>query len=485
LLLLLPLTLAVLPLLGGACSTFGADPEHAGPTPDADASTSPDGTDPVKGAPDRGLTITVGEPKATAFVVQNGALDLPVKLTRRESTTGAVVVTVTNLPPDVTAEPLTIPTGKTEGTLTLKAKATSLQGAKVADVSALEEGPLGSGASTNLTTFVRGAPGAVDTTFGDKGVLRHIVGPTKNAVARSLVVMPDDRLMAVGDCPNVACVARASAGGLLDTSYGTAGTAAILAGIVGQAAADPAGGLLLSSNRGANQVGLARLTDTGQPDTTFGDGTVFPGVVSFAAILEGARTSLAVRSDGTAIVGYGYSHLSGITNVALAMFTSKGIPVTTFGTGGIFQGAQLLNFTAPAIGLRASGDIWTTWVGPDACPVGQQTGATGAGTAGFGGLAFICAPAGSPPDANWRTGSVVALPSGSLVAAFHKGTNVLVAKGVPDGSTDDPTWGNGFGGTTITEDAIPSLSVDSRGLVLVALLRPGGLRFARMTATGA
>jgi hypothetical protein len=158
--------------------------------------------------------------------------------------------------------------------------------------------------------------------------------------------------------------------------------------------------------------------------------------------------------------------------------------VATFGTDGVFQGAQLLNFTQPAIGLRANGDIWTAWVGPDACPVSQQTAATGSAAAGFGGLLFICANPGVPPDSNWSIGGAVALPNGSLVAAFRKGTSVVVAKGLPDGSATDPTWGNGFDGTTIAEDAIPSLAVDSHGLVLVTLLRPGGLRFVRMTATG-
>jgi len=117
----------------------------------------------------------------------------------------------------------------------------------LADVTALEQGPLGSGTTTKLPTYVRGAPGAIDTTFGDKGILRHIVGPTKNAVARDLVVMPDDRLMAVGDCTAASCIARASADGVLDTSYGTGGIAAMQLGIVGQAAADPKGGLRRST----------------------------------------------------------------------------------------------------------------------------------------------------------------------------------------------------------------------------------------------
>ncbi|HSO36521.1 MAG TPA: hypothetical protein VLT33_28545, partial [Labilithrix sp.] len=110
---LVPLAFAVLPLLGAACSTFGSDEPAPPPSSEGGASTDPDGGPSVPGTPDRGLQVVVGDPKAIAYVIQGASLALPVKLTRRDSSTGAVDITLTKLPPDLTADPLTIPAGAT------------------------------------------------------------------------------------------------------------------------------------------------------------------------------------------------------------------------------------------------------------------------------------------------------------------------------------------------------------------------------------
>ncbi len=337
-LLLLPLTLAVLPLLGGACSTFGADPEHAGPTPDADASTSPDGTDPVKGAPDRGLTITVGEPKATAFVIQNGALDLPVKLTRRESTTGAVVVTVTNLPPDVTAETLTIPTGKTEGTLTLRAKATSLQGGpKIADIKAVEEGALGSGASTTLPTFVRGGHGALDTTFGDKGTLIQLYGMGSEADAFDAKTLKDGSILVGARARTNLVLSRFSPSGALDSSFPGGGTLLVIPS-QGFAAFDvieppsPATGwIYFLQGNGSSSPLIVRLNLDGTRDTKFnGNGQTVLADPGAGAVL--VPQQVFALPDGRALVSH---QRAGAATTVVSRWNPDGTRDESYGTSGV------------------------------------------------------------------------------------------------------------------------------------------------------
>src|SRR4051812_8297267 len=103
----------------GACSSFDSASEPTsddGGTPGVDT-----GVPPVTGTPSRGLTVTVGAPNATAFVMQGRALALPITLVRMESSQEAVTVTVHGLPPKVTADPLVIPAGALTGTLTLHA----------------------------------------------------------------------------------------------------------------------------------------------------------------------------------------------------------------------------------------------------------------------------------------------------------------------------------------------------------------------------
>jgi hypothetical protein len=85
----------------------------------------------------------VGDAKATVFVVQGKPVELPVELTRGQAPRAALDITVTKLPPDVTADPLVIAAGATEGTLTVRAKATSARGPSTLEVKALEQGPPG------------------------------------------------------------------------------------------------------------------------------------------------------------------------------------------------------------------------------------------------------------------------------------------------------------------------------------------------------
>ena len=89
-----------------ACSGDVGAGTPTGPSPDFTFSIAP-GT----------LTIVIGE-----------SGDYELTLTRSGGFTGAVTVTVANLPPGATATPLTIETGQTAGSVTITAGASTAPG---------------------------------------------------------------------------------------------------------------------------------------------------------------------------------------------------------------------------------------------------------------------------------------------------------------------------------------------------------------------
>jgi len=352
------LTFALVPLLAGACSTFGTDPEASGPTPEADAAAAPDTADPVEGTADRGLTITVGDPKATAFVIQNGSLDLPIKLTRRESTTGAVLVTVKGLPPEVTAESVTIPAGKTEGTLTLLAKATSVQGGpKIADITATEQGPLGTGASAKLSTFVRGARGGLDTTFGDKGAVR-MYGLGSEANAFDAKTLKNGSILVAARVRNNLVVSRFSSSGVIDSSFAGGGTLILLtsqgfpAFDVVEPASPATGWIYFLQAYVSSAPLIVRLNLDGVRDMKFnGNGEVAlsdPGAAGSSLIPE----QILALADGRALISH---QRAGTTTTFVSRWNPDGTRDGTYGTSGTCAVAGYGRML-----LRAGGAVFLT-----------------------------------------------------------------------------------------------------------------------------
>lgn len=404
------LTFALVPLVAGACSTFSTDPEASGPTPTADAAAAPDTTDPVKGTADRGLTITVGDPKATAFVIQNGSLDLPIKLTRRDSTTGAVLVTVKGLPPEVTAESVTIPAGKTEGTLTLLAKATSVQGGPtIADITATEQGPLGTGASAKLSTFVRGARGGLDTTFGDKGAAR-MYGLGSEANAFDAKTLRNGSILVAARARNNLVLSRFTSSGVIDSSFAGGGTSIVLtsqgfpAFDVVEPASPATGWIYFLQAAGSSMPRIVRLNLDGVRDTKFnGNGEVVlsdPGAAGSVLV----PLQIIALADGKALISH---QRAGTTTMFVSRWNPDGTRDETYGTGGTCAGAggkMLLRaggavFLTGGAGMRgctANGVLdQSIGVAPDYTAVAGAGGAVDIARTPSGGVAFLNVRAGS------------------------------------------------------------------------------------------
>ncbi len=394
-------------VVAGACSTFGTDdPQQPGVTSDADASTTPDGSTAVTGTPDRGIKVTVGDPKATNFVMQNGSLDLPVKLTRRDSSMGAVLVSVTNLPADVTAEPITIPMGKNDGTITLKAKATSVQGGpKMADVTALEQGPLGTGASTKLTTFVRGGRGALDTTFGDKGTLINLFRGGE-ALAQDARTLHDGSIMIGARASNQLVLLRLTSTGVTDTKF-TGGGVAVVSGGQSPMAFDLAEppvvtkGFIYVLETMPSTPKIYRLNLDGTKDLGF-NGT---GQVILDDGLGGSAAQQGLQifalPDGKALVSS--FRIGSATATTVTRWNADGSRDDTYGTGGSCQiagarqmvlrpgGAVFMSSTSGMQGCTAAGLLDTTvGASPDYAVAGVGgSDSTDVARTPAGGVAFL------------------------------------------------------------------------------------------------
>ncbi|HSO31512.1 MAG TPA: hypothetical protein VLT33_03320 [Labilithrix sp.] len=329
-----------LPLLVGACTSFRAEDQPSPTTAKPDDPAVPDGGPSVTGTPDRGIQIVVGDPKATAFVMQGGSLALPVKLTRRQSSTGDVDVTVAHLPADVTADPLTIKTGSSEGTLTLRAKATSTQGGPVAlEIGAVEKGPTGAGTTTKLSAFVRGGRGALDTTFGDKGSVLHVYGGGSQSTFLDAKTLRDGSILVSAKVRSNSVLSRFTSAGVLDPTFAaaTGGTTVLISSqgntrVGAYEPASPAKGFIYALESGGFKPTLFHLNLDGTPDLGF-NGT---GKVTIDdGLANGHGVELVVLPDGKALVLL--THASGSGFAAVSRWNSDGTIDPTYGNAGTCQ----------------------------------------------------------------------------------------------------------------------------------------------------
>lgn len=318
-----------------ACASFGGE----------EGSSSSSGNPPGPNDQDGGpvITPTPGSLKVTFAssprLVQGGSVKVHVKL-ERGSIPDTVTITGNNLPEGVGIVPLELKEGVSEGDLELNASATAKQGdAKAATVVARSE--RGTTADSAISLFVRGAPGALDSTYAKEGTLE--LGTLESSYDLVLVgsstkyhyvsfgtslrrLLPDGHVdstfsatlpylaysvsVATDDSPHVLTTARTIIKllptGARDPSYGVNGETEPLISL-------PLSGLsailtaknevLFASNPKqtfngtARQVALGRLTLNGTVDPTFNY-----SVYRHADDVTASAGSLLPRADGSTIV---------------------------------------------------------------------------------------------------------------------------------------------------------------------------------------
>ena len=333
-----PFAIVLATLAVAACSGFGSDDAPApAAIPDAGGPAAESGLDPVGGEAARGITLTAGETGKPVFVMQSKKLTVPVKLERRSASVGPVVITVTKLPLDATADPLTIPANVNDGTLTLHAAATTPQGLTSIDLTAVEQASNGASTIAKLDTFVRGLPGSLDTTFGTGGIINEVFG-NSTSVATDARVIKDGTIVVSGRRTNTLALARFTPAGVLDLTFAGGLGRSSIASAQGTLYFDvydgktPADGFISAVGAGTTSAPVFRAKLDGLLDTAFG-GT---GQVASALGLgncNGVQTF--ALPDGTELVLT--QHLGTTKAGVVSRWKPDGTLDSTYGVGGVCQ----------------------------------------------------------------------------------------------------------------------------------------------------
>lgn len=218
----------------------------------------------------------------------------------------------------------------------------------------------GSDSFQRVAVLRLGSDGRPDTGIGPGGV--DVVDLGQDSVARGVAVQADGKIVLAGSQgPGAhqvlnAFVARLTASGALDRSFGTSGSGVLLQYPLGGGGAvtfnavalDPAGGVVVgggSTGLGPPQALFARLTCAGAPDPGFAGGglAMLPAARTFIGDPLGAN-AIAVAA-GRHVVGAGEYQDSGLKSAALWGFTSNGAPsfTTTAPSGGARASALVLD----------------------------------------------------------------------------------------------------------------------------------------------
>lgn len=185
--------------------------------------------------------------------------------------------------------------------------------------------------------------GSLDPTFGQGGIL-HITDPQTLATTTAASAMQaDGKTLLAGnsqtDAGAVGTLARLTASGGPDPTFGQGGLLTLSAPgysklQVGSLAVDPAGNILLAgrviSRHGVALAAVARLRADGSLDATFGDG-------GWAALAFGSQPSvnaIAVAPDGGILVGGSSVTKRTHEDLTVARLNGDGSVDGTFGKGG-------------------------------------------------------------------------------------------------------------------------------------------------------
>ncbi|MBI4336543.1 MAG: IPTL-CTERM sorting domain-containing protein [Chloroflexi bacterium] len=312
------------------------------------------------------------------------------------------------------------------------------------------------------------ASGILDITFGTGGkVATDIEGQGQGP---SVAVQPDGRIVVAGTSSiNDFTLARYNADGSLDLSFGTGGKVSTDLGgddrghsiaIQGDGRIVVAG---VSNTGGTYDFALARYNADGTLDTSFGAG----GKVATDFGGDDGGYSVAVQGDGKIVVA-GYSYTGGTLNFALARYNASGSLDASFGTGGKVATDFGGHDYGRSVAIQGDGRIVVAGY--------SNTG----GTLNF---ALARYNASGSLDASFGTGGKVATDfggydygrsvaiqgDGRIVVAGAASSNFAVARYNANGSLD-ASFGTGgkvttdFGG----DDAGYSVAIQSDGRIVVA-----------------
>lgn len=219
--------------------------------------------------------------------------------------------------------------------------------------------------------------GDLDTTFGNQGVVATVIGDKQQDVIHSLIIQQDRKIVVGGSSLSVAnghqfALARYTNAGALDATFGSGGKVVTPIGdshedVIYTVTVDHlnrivAGGLSKSAANG-DQFALVRYTHLGALDTDFGSGGKV--LTTMGDLHEAAIHALAIQNN-TKIVAGGFSKsVAKGVQFALARYSSGGVLDTGFGTAGkVFTSAGDGNYSViNALALDSDNKIVVGGVG--------------------------------------------------------------------------------------------------------------------------
>ena len=238
--------------------------------------------------------------------------------------------------------------------------------------------------------------------------------------------------------------------GVLDPSFGNRGTVTTVFGPGNDGASDvvlQSDGKIIAAGIGADKIALARYTASGALDPTFGTG----GKVTTAVGSRSGAGAVAVQPDGKILVaGFTSNETNSEAQFALVRYTSTGAVDPTFGSGGTVTTPFAPGFsTARALVLEPNGKIVAAGFASGAFALARY-GPDGSPDPSFGHRGTVTTTFG-PGDSDARAQGLVRQPDGKLVAAgwSDNGSNYdfALARYRADGSLD-PAFGAGGKVTT-------------------------------------
>ena len=258
------------------------------------------------------------------------------------------------------------------------------------------------------------APGDLDTTFSGDG--KVVVDPTTGIdTPTAMALQPDGKVVVVGDAGGSMGALRLTSGGAVDNSFSGDGFQRITFGNDGSqanaVAIQPDGKIVLAGSVNPGSVGLVRLLATGMLDTSFGTG----GTARFTFLSSSTAYGLVVLPDGKLVIAGIASSFN--NDFLLARFNADGTIDPSFGTNGsVTVNSGDLNDFAYALARQSDGKLVIAGTsGFDTFTIARFTeGGAPDGTFGTGG--FVDTEVG--PDGSVAHALAIQ-PDGKLVAVGY------------------------------------------------------------------
>ena len=341
-------------------------------------------------------------------------------------------------------------------------------------------GSVGASGFTDMTLVRYTSSGALDSSFGSGGKVTTPIG-TGSSRGYSVAVQSDGEIVVAGHAfisgnNNDIAVARYTNTGALDSTFGTGGivTTSITPNFsdYGQSVAVQSDGkVVVAGYTGSNQdFALVRYTAAGALDAGFGTGGKVTTPVGSGSDIG---HSVAVQSDGKLVVA-GYSFNNFNFDFALVRYTSSGALDTTFGTGG--------KVTTPigssddygfSVALQSDGKFVVagqSTIGSNVDFAVARYTDTGALDSTFN-AGKVTTPIGNGND---QANAVDVQSDGKIVAvgASHNGTNndLALVRYLANGTVDTSFGGTGKITTSVGSgnESLSAVAMQSDGKIVVA-----------------